>query len=284
MALTFEPFADVVDYLNVNTNIMQRWFETMREKSTRRIEKLVDLATGVGTMVGLFFESLPAEWRKPIVTCVDRSVEALQLAQQRLAPLLSHKLEYVCSAVEQFNMKPTYADVVTFGNGIHYLDPEKQQQVIERVRETLKPGGWFLFNTAFYKEARPEWTLAFYQKKVKLAVQTLMENGVARVKSERRPTSADFLPRQHYENLVTENGFELTDVAEFEGRLGQKAWEAISGYSEYASGALHGYPLEQAAAALQAAIRPAIAECGRTDENGKLYISRNWLALAARIR
>jgi hypothetical protein len=84
--------------------------------------------------------------------------------------------------------------------------------------------------------------------------------------------------------LVTNHGFELTDVTEVEARLGQKAWEMISGYSQYAAGALHGFPLEEAAAALQEAIAPAITEYGREDEQGNRYISRNWLAIAARAR
>jgi ubiquinone/menaquinone biosynthesis C-methylase UbiE len=284
MALTFEPFSDVVEYLNVNTRIIQRWFVMMKEKGTLQVERIVDLASGVGIMVQLFFETLPKDWKQPLVTCVDRSVEALQLAQQRLSPLLSQNLEYLCTAVEHMQVHDKSADVVTFGNGIHYLDTEKQQQVVERVHSSLKPGGWFLFNTAFYQESRPEWTFPFYQKKVKLAVQKLREMSVIREKQERRPTSADFLPRHHYEELVTANGFELEDVVEIEARLGQKAWEMISGYSEYAAGALHGFPLEQAAAALQEAIAPALAEHGRRDENGKLYIARNWLALAARAR
>jgi ubiquinone/menaquinone biosynthesis C-methylase UbiE len=284
MALTYEPFSDVVEYLNVNSRIIQRWFVTMKEKGTQRIEKIVDLASGVGVMVQLFFETFPEDWKKPIVTCIDRSVEALQLAQQRLTPMFSQNLEYVCTAVEHMKLKVRSADVVTFGNGIHYLDTEKQQQVVERVHSSLKPGGWFFFNTAFYQESRPEWTLPFYQKKIRLAVQVLRERGVNREKQERRPTSADFLPRHHYEELVTLNGFELEDVVEVEARFGQKAWEMISGYSEYAAGALHGFPLEQAAAALQEVIAPALAEHGRRDENGELYITRNWLALAARAR
>jgi ubiquinone/menaquinone biosynthesis C-methylase UbiE len=284
MALTFEPFSDVMEYLNVNSRIIQRWYFTMREKGTHQIEKIVDLASGVGVMVQLFFENLPADWKKPIVTCVDRSVEALQLAQQRLSPLFSQNLEYICTAVENMTLCGQSTDVVTYGNGIHYLDTEKQQQVVERVHSSLKPGGWFFFNTAFYQESRPEWTLPFYQKKVKLAVKILRDRAVNREKQERRPTSADFLPRHYYEELVTANGFELEDVVEVEARLGQKAWEMISGYGEYAAGALHGFPLEQAAAALQEAIAPALAEHGRRDENGKLYITRNWLALAARAR
>ena len=282
MSLTFEPFANAVEYLNVNAQIVSRWFERMKHEGERRFERLLDLASGAGTMVQLMFDYLPKDWHKPLITCVDRSVEALELTRQRLVPKLTEKLECLCTGVEQLSIKKQSADVVTFGNGIHYLDLKSQNEVMERVHYSLKPGGWFFFNTAFYKEARPEWTLPFYQKKVRLAVQKLGERSVTRDKLERRPTSADFLPRQHYEDLVTRNGFELDDMTEIEARLGQKAWEMISGYSQYAAGALHGFPVEEAANALQEAIAPALAEYGRIDENGSRYISRNWLAVAAR--
>lgn len=282
MSLTFEPFANAVEYINVNSQIVSRWFETMKQKGERQFERLLDLASGAGTMVQLMLDSLPKDWHKPLIICVDRSFEALEITRQRLIPKLTEKIECLCTDVEKLNVSKQSTDVVTFGNGIHYLDPEKQNQVMDRVRDSLKPGGWFFFNTAFYREARPEWTLPFYQKKVRLAVQKLREKSVTRQKEERRPTSADFLPRDHYEKLVTNNGFELSDVVEVEARLGQKAWEMISGYSQYAAGALHGFPTEEAAAALQEAIAPAIEEFGRTDENSNRYISRNWLAVAAR--
>ncbi len=282
MSLTFEPFANAVEYINVNAQIVSRWFETMRQRSERQFERLLDLASGAGTMVQLMLDSLPKDWHKPLITCVDRSIDALEITRQRLMPKITEKIECLCSNVEQLNVTKHSTDVVTFGNGIHYLDPEKQNQVLCRVRDSLKPGGWFLFNTAFYREARPEWTLPFYQKKVRLALKKLREKSVPREKDERRPTAADFLPREHYEKLVTDNGFELSDVVEVEAQLGQKAWEMISGYSQYAAGALHGFPIDEAATALQEAIAPAIEEHGRTDKNGNRYISRNWLAVAAR--
>ncbi len=284
MTLTFEPFAETVEYLSVNSRIVRQWLATMKRAGTRQVERLLDLATGVGTMVQLFVEGLPRGWQQPLITCVDRSVEALQLAHERLAPRLARPLECLCSAVEHMAVPARWADVILFGNAIHNLDREGQQQVLERVRPALKPGGWFLFNTAFYQEARPGWTLPFYQKKVRLALQKLRELGVSREKQSRRPSAAEFLPRDHYESLVTAHGFELVRVTEVQARLGQQAWELISGYRDYAAGALHGFPPDSAAAALRAAVGPALAEHGRRDDQGMLYIPRNWLAIAARAR
>lgn len=283
MALSFEPFAETAEYLNVNTAIVRRWLATMKRAGTRQVERLLDLATGVGTMVQLFLESLPRGWRQPLVTCVDRSAEALQMARERLAARIAQPLEYLCCAVEQLSVPARSADVVVFGNGIHYLDRDGQQRLVQGVRSTLRPGGWFLFNTAFYEEARPAWTLPFYQKKVRLAVQKLREMAVTRDKEARRPSAADFLPRRHYEDLVSSTGFDLVEVTETEARLGQTAWELISGYREYAAGALHGFPPDKAAAALRAAIGPALEEHGRREADGRLYIPRNWLAIASRV-
>ena len=277
----FEPFASTTEYRTVNTTIVRDWIDTMVQMGSRGVERLLDIATGVGTMVQLFLDNLPKQWKQPVVLCLDKSKEALEQAKASLGPAVA-KLELVHASAEEMELPDDSVDVVVWGNGIHYLSVEAQERALQAIKKVLKVGGWFFFNSAFYAEARPPETLPFYHAQVRRAVKYLRDWGVSRERGEGRPEASNFLPREQYEKLLQRVGFKVEGVKEVAAHLRRTAWENISGFQQYAAGALHGYRPDVAAEAMKQAVGPALEEHGFRDRRGDLGIPRNWLAVSAR--
>lgn len=276
----YEPFADTDEYKKVNSDIIRTWIQIMVERGTESIDKLLDIATGAGTMVQLFFGLLPSNLKQSAVLCLDQSTEALKLAQRRLGNEIK-RLNLINSQIQNLDLPDEYVDVALWGNGIHYLDEDEQIECLKRIKRVLKPGGLFFFNTAFYEEARPTKTLPFYRTQVKNAVQYLRHKGIQRVKTHKKAEAGKFLPRAYYEELVQKAGFNLVDAREYAAELTKDAWEHISSFQQYAAGALSGYPTEDATDAMKNAVEPAIIKHGEVDSSGNFYVIRNWLAISA---
>lgn len=278
----YEPFADSPEYRAVNQEIIRRWIKMLTDAGTKQIDRLLDLATGVGTMVDVFLENLPKGWTQPKVCCVDLSDTALEHSRRRLEGKVE-SLELKQSRIEELDLPENSVDVAMWGNGIHYLDEETQEKALTRIRRVLRPGGWFFFNSAFYAESRPEETLPFYRAQIGKAVRRLRALGVSRNAQEGRVEASHFLDQEHYQNLLKQTGFAVQEMKKVAARLYKSAWESISGFSQYAAGALHGYPVDVAAEVLSEAVGPSLEEHGVPDEEGRLYIPRNWLSAAARV-
>ncbi len=276
----YEPFADTEEYRKVNGDITRNWVQIMVDRGVESLDRFLDIATGAGTMAQLFFDMLPSNLRESAVCCLDQSAGALKLAKRRLEKEID-KLTLINSSIQELDLPPKSLDVAIWGNGIHYLDEEEQLKSLRAIKKALKPGGWFFFNTAFYEEARPAETIPFYRTQVKNAVQFLKKQGVKRVRIEKKAEAAKFHPRSYYEELVSQVGFDLVDAREFAADLTKEAWEHISSFQQYASGALHGYPDEAASDAMKNAVEPAILLHGEVNEDGDHFVTRNWLSISA---
>ncbi|MBI2644540.1 MAG: class I SAM-dependent methyltransferase [Candidatus Wildermuthbacteria bacterium] len=277
----YEPFADTAEYRDVNAAAVRRWLEVMRDNGIGRIERLLDLATGVGTMAKLFIDYLPAHSRQPTVICVDKSEEALEQAKVRLAPVVAD-LNMIHAAVEEMDLPDESVDVAVWGNGIHYLSAEDQEKALRRIKRVLRPEGWFCVNTAFHAEGRPSETVPFYRAQVKKAVEHLRSRGINRQDRSKRPEASNYFSQAQYEELIRAAGLRIENAHEFSIRVRVHALRCISGFVQYASGALHGYTPEAAVEAMQNAVEPALQEYGQRDEQNKPYVTRNWLAIIAR--
>jgi len=277
----FEPFADTKEYRDVNRKIIISWIASMVDAGVERVGRLLDIATGIGTMVQLFVEELPNDWEKPEVVCLDKSGGALKQARKRLDSLV-RSLGSIHAPVEEMETLEDKANVALWGNGIHNLSEESQLEAVNRIVQNLEDDGWFFFNTAFYEGARPEDTKSFYRYKVKKAVEFLRDKGVERRKGKDRAEASKFLPKSHYRELVRRAGLRVHEVEELTAPLYQEAWEYISGFKNYALGALHGYPVEEAQVALKNAVAPALEKYGVEDEDGNLYVPRKWLRVSSR--
>lgn len=277
----FEPFAKTPEYREVNREIIISWVAAMVDSGVSSVNRLLDIATGIGTMVRLFLDELPEEWGQPEVVCLDKSEGALEVARTKLESIVG-PLSQIHSPIQEMNPGEEKVDVVLWGNGIHNLSEEGQMEAVRRIAENLEEDGWFFFNTAFYEGARPEDTKSFYRYQVRKAVEFLREKGVERKKDKGKAEASKFHSRKHYRELVKRAGLDLYETEELTAPLYQEAWEFISGFRNYAVGALHGYPVEEAQEALQQAVAPALEKYGVENESGELYIPRKWLRVSSR--
>lgn len=277
----YEIFAETEEYLNVNKAIVAKWVTRLREKRIAGRAKVLDLATGVGTMMTLLLNALPSRERPREVVCVDMSEKALILAEQNLKGLVAN-LTLVHMPLQSLSLEPESVDAAVWGNGVHYLSAAEQRAACRNVRRTMRKRGWFFLNSAFYEEARPANTLGFYRSQIAGAVRYLRSRGIERDRGRRHPDSASFLPLAHYRELLEQTGFEVEQLEQIEARLYRSSLEKISGFSQYAAGALHGYPSDSAAEAMRQAVSSSLEEYGVRDEDNEPYIPRYWLSAIAR--
>ncbi len=278
----FEPFANTREYRKINRKIIVSWIASMVDSGAKRVSRLLDIATGIGTMVQLFVEEIPDDWEEPEVICLDKSEGALEVARGKLEAVVK-SLSSIHAPIQSMEIPKKKMNVVLWGNGIHNLSERDQAEAVSRIAKSLEAGGWFFFNSAFYEGARPEGTRSFYRYKVKKAVQYLREKGVERERGKERAEASKFHPAEHYRDLVQGAGLKVHEMEELTAPLYQEAWEYISGFKNYALGALHGYPVEEAQKALKQSVAPALEKYGVEDENGDLYVPRKWLRVSARL-
>lgn len=278
----FESFAETPEYRRVNKRIIANWISLMTQAGVKRIGRILDVATGIGTMVQLFLQELPDGLGRPDVLCLDKSKGALQVANCKLKSMVN-SFNTIQSPVQNMEILNDRFSIVLWGNGIHNLTESDQSEAVNRIGKVLEPGGWFFFNSAFYEEARPEDTMTFYRYQVKRAVKLLRDKGVSRERNNGRAEAAEYRSKGYYSNLVGKAGLSLQDIGEVSAPLYRQAWEYISGFRNYARGALHGYPVEEAQKALTSAVVPALEKYGEKDEEGNLYIPRRWLTVVARL-
>lgn len=277
----FEPFAKTPEYREVNRKIIVVWVAAMVDSGVDGVNRLLDIATGIGTMVRIFLDELPEGWSQPEVICLDKSEGALDVARKKLESLVE-SISSIHAPIQELKPGEEKVNVVLWGNGIHNLPKEDQVEAVKRVAGTLEEDGWFFFNTAFYEGARPEGTKSFYRYQIRKAVEFLREKGVEREKGEGKAEASKFHPRTHYKELIKRAGLDLHEVEELTAPLHREAWEYISGFRNYALGALHGYPVEEAQEALKKAVAPALQKYGLEDSSGELYIPRKWLSVSSR--
>lgn len=277
----YEAFAGTEEYLKVNQAIVSKWVTRVRDTKQRRMERVLDLATGVGTMIKLLLSALSGKERPREIVCVDISERALCLAEQNLKGLVG-SLKLVHAPLQNLNLEAESIDAVIWGNGVHYLDAEEQLMVCRNVRRSVRENGWFFLNSAFYEEARPPHTLAFYRSQIAAAVRQLRSRGITRDRNRPHPDSANYLPLAHYRRLLERAGFQVQQLEQIEARIYRSSLEKISGFSQYASGALHGYPAEAAAVAMKEAVASSLEQYGMLDLQNAPYIPRYWLSAIAR--
>jgi ubiquinone/menaquinone biosynthesis C-methylase UbiE len=266
---TFEAFAQHDFYRVVNEHLVDATLRARREPQQSPIHRALDLACGTGAVTQLLVERV-RRFREPVeVIAVDPSESALEKARR----LVGSAARFVRGTAQAFSGVVSGVDVILFCNAIHLL-PEKEK-VIKEARTALNGQGVLGFNTSFFAGCYAPGTEKFYKLWMLRALQMLkQESGLRPDRS--KVEAMRWLTEDNYRDLLQRNGFVVEEMKTEEARLTCRSWQDISHYSEFASGALPGVPVDVAIPILERSVAQAYGELDVTE------IPRNWLQVVAR--
>jgi ubiquinone/menaquinone biosynthesis C-methylase UbiE len=267
---TFEAFAQHDFYRVVNEHLVDATLQARSEVPAQSpIHRALDLACGTGAVTQLLVERL-LRFREPCeVIAVDPSESALEKARR----LVGSAARFVRGTAQAFSGVVSGVDVILFCNAIHLL-PDKEH-VLKEARAALNRQGVLGFNTSFYDGCYSPGTEKFYKLWMLRAAQTLKrEQGIRPDRS--KVEAMRWLSEDDYRDLLVKNGFVVEEMRTEEARITCKSWQDISHYSEFATGALPGVPVDVAIPVLEHSVEQAYEELEVTE------IPRNWLQVIAR--
>jgi ubiquinone/menaquinone biosynthesis C-methylase UbiE len=265
---TFEAFSRYDFYRRVNENLVDTTLQ-VREVAQAPIRRALDLACGTGAVTQLLVERL-RQLRQPVeVIAVDPSESALEKARR----LVGNAARFARGTAQAFSSVASGVDVVLFCNAIHLL-PDKDH-VIAEVHKALNLEGVLGFNTSFYEGCYVPGTEKFYKLWMLRSLQILKkETGLRPDRS--KVQAMRWLTPEEYRELLERHDFKIESMEAQQALMTCESWQDISHYSEFASGALPGVPLDVAIPILQRSVAQAYDELG-IDE-----LPRNWLQVVAR--
>jgi ubiquinone/menaquinone biosynthesis C-methylase UbiE len=265
---TFEAFSRYDFYRRVNENLVDTTLQ-VRAVAQAPIRRALDLACGTGAVTQLLVERL-RQLRQPVeVIAVDPSESALEKARR----LVGNAARFARGTAQAFSSVASGVDVVLFCNAIHLL-PDKDH-VIAEVHKALNLEGVLGFNTSFYEGCYVPGTEKFYKLWMLRSLQILKkETGLRPDRS--KVQAMRWLTPEEYRELLERHDFKIESMEAQQALMTCESWQDISHYSEFASGALPGVPLDVAIPILQRSVAQAYDELG-IDE-----LPRNWLQVVAR--
>lgn len=265
---TFEAFSRYDFYRRVNESLVDTTLQ-VREAAQVPIQRALDLACGTGAVTQLLVERV-RKLRQPVeVIAVDPSESALEKARR----LVGNAARFARGTAQAFSNVASGVDVVLFCNAIHLL-PDKDR-VLTEVRDALNLEGVLGFNTSFYEGCYVPGTEKFYKLWMLRSLQMLkQETGLRPDRS--KVEAMRWLTPDEYRELLERHDFRIESMEAQQALMTCESWQDISHYSEFASGALPGVPLDVAIPVLQRSVAQAYEELGISE------LPRNWLQVVAR--
>lgn len=262
---SFRPFSRHAFFRQVNTWLLD-------QVGLKPGWRVVDAACGSGAVTELILERIRGAQGARVVA-LDISAAALEEARKLLSGARDAVVEFVeARAEEMSHWVQQAADAVIFCNGIHYV--EDKARLLTEVRQTLRPGGVFAFNTSFFEGAHLPETLQFYRRWMTKALRKLKTRYGVLPDRTKVPARQQWAPEQYHQALEAA-GFRVTVEELVPATLGEQGWLDISRFRDFASGVLPGIPLAQASEVLCDAVRETLAELGLS------AVPRNWLSVVA---
>ncbi len=265
---TFEAFSRYDFYRRVNEDLVDTTLQ-VRAAAQAPIQRALDLACGTGAVTQLLVERV-RKLKQPVeVIAVDPSESALEKARR----LVGNAARFARGTAQAFSSVASGVDIVLFCNAIHLL-PDKDH-VLGEVRSALNLEGVLGFNTSFYEGCYVPGTERFYKLWMLRSLQMLkQETGL---RPDRTKVQAmRWLSPDEYRELLERHDFKIESMEAEQAMLTCESWQDISHYSEFASGALPGVPVDVAIPILQRSVVQAYDELGITE------LPRNWLQVVAR--
>ncbi len=264
--MTYEPFAKEPEYIEANRAFV-------RYMALDGVDRLLDLACGIGTMSELLYERRPGLdivgldlSRESLAIALDSFRSALQASPAHRPPLL-----FVQGSADQLPFPAAQFEAVVMGNSIHML--ADADRLLAEIRRVLRPGGFLAFNSSFYAGTMPAGTEKFHHEWVKQAVSHLVRRDL-----ELRKAGGPGIPRKRgtvpgafshkwpspdeWRERLERHGFRISSLQERQVDMTRRNFECIGAYGGFAKVVLSGFPVEEASAALQATAGPALAESG----------------------
>lgn len=236
-------------------------------------QKVLELACGTGSATRLILERLRGA-RESLLIGVDVSAQALREAMEQLASFRDVAIQLVQTRAEQLSgVVKQRMDRVLFLNGIHYI--ADKDALLDQVRQSLKNGGVFAFNTSFFNGAHPVETHQFYRRWMLRAARTAKTKYGLTPRASERVESRRQLTPEEYDELLARHHFTIVRWEIKPVPITLQGWKDISSYEDFIQGALPGVPIDQASEALKEAVQQVMAELNLQ------AVPRNWLTVVA---
>lgn len=286
---TYEPFSHEPEYIEANRAFVLR-------QPLSNVKRFLDLACGTGTVSEMLLEQSP----EAHLNGIDYDPVQVELSTQRFEPL-GYEVRRGFSLTDDWSGgKPVITlgvgsadelpfpeatfDCVTICNAIHLL-PDKPR-FLAAVARVLKPGGVFGFNSGFYAGSMPPGTDRIYMDWIQIASNLIKEKsdrqvaaGGPAIKRQRGTARGAFknpwFTPDEWSQMLLDAGMRVQDRDERVVDLNARSFALVGAYGGLAEVLMTGFPVEEAAAALEAAALPAMVA-----SNAK-SVPRNYLEIWA---
>jgi len=116
----------------------------MTKKYLRNSDSVLDFACGIGT------SSIRMADHVKEIQAIDISSGMIDVAQRRISEHNINNVNFIKTTIFDEQLKAESFDVITAFNILHLMEDPKK--AIHRIYELLKPGGFFISETAFLGE------------------------------------------------------------------------------------------------------------------------------------
>jgi len=102
------------------------------------VKNILDVGAGTGLMSAFFQEKYP----DANITLVDISADMLKKAEERFEG--NKNISFLKADFATVDLPENHYDLVVSGLAIHHLPDQLKQQLFGKIKNTLRPGGWFI--------------------------------------------------------------------------------------------------------------------------------------------
>jgi ubiquinone/menaquinone biosynthesis C-methylase UbiE len=272
---TFDPFTRHRFYTDVNRSLVEHAIGLLDAAHPSGASvRVVELASGTGAITELMLEALERRERRATVVGVEPSLDAIHVAEQRLA---GRSVAFVQGDADELQGAIGTADAVFFCNAIHLV--RDKDAAVRQICAVLQPGGFFATNSSFYTGAYAAGSERFYHLWTRRALGWLRQHHPdARHSHHGKTTAMQWLTPDDYNAVLDRQGMDVAYEEIEQVQMPLRAWQDIGRYSLFIEGALPGIPIPIGADALECAAAQAF------DELQLRSVPRNWLQIVARKR
>jgi len=261
---SFAAFADSPAYKELNRSFVGR---VMKGK---RITSVVDIGCEAGAVSGLIAEHLP---ERATLIGIDPSATAFKDWKKSLQRFDQLETRFVRGSAEEVSRLVTEpVDAIFFCNALHLV--QDKAHVVREISKSLKPGGLFAFNSAFFQGSELDDTLPFYRSWMFKALRRLRQKHKLSPHREKVPARLGLTPDE-YRQILEDAGFTVSELQVVVVDLPLDTCKALTQFEGFIQGVLPGVPLEIGQEVLEETVGEAFKAFNMT------VLPRKWLLAVA---